>query len=130
VYGNVTTGAESDLEKVTQIARRMVGRWGMSDAVGPVTVLPGPADDPMLFPGVDTVAPRTRELVDAEVRRIVEECYAEAIHSLRDNRDKLDALANALLERETLDELDVYRIVGIERPSVGEQDRAAGLPIP
>jgi cell division protease FtsH len=84
---------------VTQIARRMVGRWGMSDAIGPVAVLPGPGDDPMLFPGVDTVAPRTRELVDAEVRRIVEECYADAIRSLRDNRHKLDALAGSLLER-------------------------------
>jgi len=129
VFGNVTTGAESDLEKVTQIARRMVGRWGMSDAIGPVTVLPGPTDDPMLFPGVDAVAPRTRELVDAEVRRIVEECYAEAIRSLRDNRDKLAALSSALLERETLDELDVYRIVGIERPPQAERDQAAGLPI-
>ena len=116
VYGNVTTGAESDLEKVTQIARRMVGRWGMSDAIGPVAVLPGPGDDPMLFPGVDTVAPQTRELVDAEVRRIVEECYAEAIRLLSENRDKLDALSATLLERETLDEIDIYRVVGIERP--------------
>jgi cell division protease FtsH len=116
VFGNVTTGAESDLEKVTQIARRMVGRWGMSDAIGPVAVLPGPADDPMLFPGVDSVSPQTRELVDAEVRRIVEECYAEAIRLLGDNRDKLEALASTLLERETLDELDIYRVVGIERP--------------
>jgi cell division protease FtsH len=129
VYGNVTTGAESDLEKVTQIARRMVGRWGMSDVIGPVTVLPGPADDPLLFPGADAVAPRTRELVDAEVRRIVEECYAEAIKSLRANRDKLDALAQALLERETLDELDVYRIVGIERPPIAAQNASAGVPI-
>jgi cell division protease FtsH len=122
VFGNVTTGAESDLEKVTQIARRMVGRWGMSDSIGPVAVLPGPNDDPMLFPGVDTVAPRTRELVDAEVRRIVEECYADAIRLLRDNRDKLDSLAISLIQRETLDELDIYRIVGIERPVMASRE--------
>ena len=51
VYGNVTTGAESDLEQVTRIARQMVGRWGMSEAIGPVSVLPGPNDEPLLFPG-------------------------------------------------------------------------------
>jgi cell division protease FtsH len=115
VYGNVTTGAESDLEKVTQVARRMVGRWGMSDLIGPVAVLPGPGDDSLLFPGVDPVSPRTREQVDSEVRRIVEECYAEAVRALRVHRDKLDALTAALLERETLEEIDIYAIVGIER---------------
>jgi cell division protease FtsH len=76
----------------------------------------------MLFPGVDTVAPRTRELVDAEVRRIVEECYADAIRLLRDNRDKLDSLAISLIQRETLDELDIYRIVGIERPVMASRE--------
>jgi cell division protease FtsH len=116
VYGDVTTGAESDLEKVTQIARRMVGRWGMSDLIGPVAVLPGPNDDGAgLFPGVDPVAPKTRELVDAEVRRIVDECYNEAIQRLADNRDKLDSLAKALLERETLDEPEIYLAAGLER---------------
>jgi cell division protease FtsH len=69
------------------------------------------------------VAPRTRELVDAEVRRIVEECYADAIRLLRDNRDKLDSLAISLIQRETLDELDIYRIVGIERPVMASRER-------
>jgi cell division protease FtsH len=116
VYGDVTTGAESDLEQVTAIARRMVGRWGMSEAIGPVAVLPGPNDEPLLFPGVGgSVSPRTLELLDAEVRRIVDECYAEAVRVLRENRDKLDALAHALLERETLDEADAYRVAGIAR---------------
>jgi cell division protease FtsH len=116
VYGNVTTGAESDLEQVTRIARQMVGRWGMSEAIGPVTVLPGPRDE-VLFPGIGDggVSPATRELVDAEVRRIVEACYAEAVASLRDHRPQLDALVAALLERETLDEADAYRIAGVDR---------------
>jgi len=116
VYGTVTTGAESDLEKVTQIARQMVGRWGMSAAVGPVAVLPRPADGPLL-PGVELVSPRTQELVDGEVRRIVEECYATAVQLLITHRDRLDALAGVLLERETLDEPDIYTVVGLPRPA-------------
>jgi cell division protease FtsH len=116
VYGDVTTGAESDLEQVTNIARRMVGRWGMSEAIGPISVLPGPNDEPLLFPGSPgQTSPRTLELVDEEVRRIVDECYLEAVQQLRENRERLDALARALLERETLDEADAYAVAGVER---------------
>jgi cell division protease FtsH len=116
VYGDVTTGAESDLEQVTRIARQMVGRWGMSDAIGKVSVLPRPDDEQALFPGAGRAASdRTLELVDAEVRRILDECYDEALEQLRANRDRLDTLAAALLEHETLDEADAYRIAGIER---------------
>ena len=122
VYGDTTTGAESDLEQVTNIARRMVGRWGMSEAIGPVSVLPGPNDEPMLFPGMGggTIAPRTQELIDSEVRRVVEECYAEALDALSANRDKLTALAEALLERETLDEADAYRVAGVPREAAAD----------
>jgi cell division protease FtsH len=115
VYGDVTTGAESDLEQVTRIARQMVGRWGMSDAVGKVSVLPRPEEEPMLFPGAGHASDRTLELVDAEVRRIVDECYQHALDQLRENRERLDTLADALVEHETLDEADIYRIAGIER---------------
>jgi cell division protease FtsH len=115
VYGNVTTGAESDLEQVTRIARQMVGRWGMSDVIGPISVLPGPQDEPLFFPGTGHASERTRELVDAEVRRIVEACYEEAVSQIRANRDKLDALAQALLQRETLDEAEAYRVAGVPR---------------
>ena len=116
IYGEITTGAESDLEQVTRIARMMVGRWGMSDKIGPVSVLPGPADEPLLFPGSPgTASEATRQLVDAEVRRIIEGAQSDAIRILNENRDKLDAVAGALLERETLDEADVYRVAGIDR---------------
>ncbi len=117
VYGDVTTGAESDLEQVTSIARQMVGRWGMSEAIGLVSVLPRPGNESP-FPGVDGNAPAesTRELVDAEVRRIVEECYARALEQLRNNRERLDSLAHALLEHETLDEQDAYAAAGFDRP--------------
>ena len=101
VYADVTTGAESDLEQATQIARQMVGRWGMSAAVGPVSVLPPPGQEQPF--GVDGVAPATRELVDVEVRRLVDDCYAEALQTLRGNRERLDRLAHTLFDRETLE---------------------------
>jgi len=113
VYGDVTTGAENDLEQVTAIARQMVGRWGMSDAVGPVSVLPRHAEESPFV--ADGVAPATRELVDVEVRRIVESCYEEAVVALREHRDQLDALARVLLERETLDEDEAYAAAGLSR---------------
>ncbi|MGN6379056.1 MAG: ATP-dependent zinc metalloprotease FtsH, partial [Gaiellales bacterium] len=116
IYHDLTTGAESDLEQATRIARQMVGRWGMSEAVGPVSVLPGPDDQPQLFPGgTDGVSEQTRELVDGEVRRILEECEDQATTQLQANRERLDALARALLKCETLDEADAYRIAGIGR---------------
>ncbi len=115
IYADVTTGAESDLEQVTQIARQMVGRWGMSEAIGKVSVLPRPDEQAALLPGAARASDETLELVDAEVRRIVDECYQEALEQLRENRDRLDRLALGLLEHETLDEADAYRIAGIER---------------
>jgi cell division protease FtsH len=135
VYGEVTTGAESDLEQATQLARQMVGRWGMSAAVGPVTVLPRPGQEQPF--GLDGVATSTRELVEVEVRRLIDACYTEAVDALRDNRDRLDRLAHTLLERETLDEEEAYAAAGVARESApaavarGEApgvERAPGLP--
>jgi cell division protease FtsH len=114
IYGDVTTGAESDLEQITNIARQMVGRWGMSERIGLVSVLPRPDDGPM-FPGVDSTSESTRELVDQEVRRIVEECYERAYRMLDENRDRLESLTQALLERETLDEDDALQAAGFDR---------------
>lgn len=111
VFGVVTTGSESDLEQVTRIARGMVGRWGMSPTVGPLSVLPADGDAAV---GGHT-APGTLDAVDLEARRIVEECYAEALQTLRANRARLDALAAELLEHETLDEEAAYAAAGIDR---------------
>ncbi len=81
-----------------------------------MSVLPGPADEPLFLPGTGSgPSEGTRELVDSEVRRIVDECYDEALEQLRRNREKLDALAHALLERETLDEADAYRVAEVAR---------------
>ena len=100
---------------MTRIARQMVGRWGMSDTIGKVFVLPRPEEEPALLPGAARASDETLELVDREVRRLVDECYDEALEQLRENRDRLDRLAQALLVHETLDEADAYRIAGIER---------------
>src|SRR5215471_181584 len=113
VFGVVTTGAEADLETVTRIARAMVGRWGMSDRVGSVSVLPAEGD-----PRLAGVSDAMLGAVDEEVRRIVDECYGEARRLLRANRNKLDAIVTQLLIHETLDEPDVYAAAGIERPPV------------
>jgi len=113
VYGSITTGAESDLQQVTSIARSMVGRWGMSEEIGLVTVI---SDEPQ-YPGTGPASEATRELIDQEVRRIVDECYARAVAQLRDNRERLDGLARELLVRETLDEGAAYRAAGFERGS-------------
>jgi len=115
VYGDVTTGAESDLEQITAIARQMVGRWGMSAAVGPVTVLP--RDDAAPWTGADgSAAPsdETRELIDTEARRIIDECYRRALELLGENRERLDRLAHALLQKETLDEDEAYAAAGVD----------------
>lgn len=111
VFDVITTGSESDLEQVTQLARGMVGRWGMSQRVGRLTAIPGDAQQPYGL----TAAPATLDAVDHEMRRIVDECYESACRQLRDNRDRLDALAEALLTHETLDEEAAYRAAGIAR---------------
>ncbi|MFI7503059.1 ATP-dependent zinc metalloprotease FtsH [Streptomyces sp. NPDC049687] len=111
IYGVVTTGAENDLEQVTNIARGMVARWGMSPRVGRLSALPGDAQQAYGL----AAAPGTLDVIDHEMRRIVDECYEEACHKLREHRGQLDALAEALMEHETLDEVDAYRVAGITR---------------
>ena len=117
IYGEITTGAESDLEQATRIARQMVGRWGMSEKIGRVSVLPGPGEQATLLGGFDgATSERTRELIDEEVKQITDECYERALQTLSEHREQLDNLAGALLARETLDEPDAYQAAGISAP--------------
>lgn len=116
VFGVVTTGAESDLEQVTNIARGMAGRWGMSERVGRLTAIPSDAQQAYGL----SAAPATLDTVDAEMRRIVDECYESAVRQLREHRGRLDALAAALLENETLEEAAAYRAAGL--PRAGHED--------
>jgi cell division protease FtsH len=114
VFGEISTGAESDIEQLTALARQMVGRWGMSDALGPVSVIPRDGSGPFL-PGVPEVSAETQRLLDDEVRRIVAEAHEEVVELLTENRARLDALVSALLEHETLDEDDAYAAAGVRR---------------
>ncbi len=118
VYGAVSTGAENDMVQATGLARNMVARWGMSTEIGPVTIL----DDRLVDAfGRPMVAEATLELVDEEVRRIIDGCYAAAVEQLKEHRDKLDALSEALLAKETLEEPEAYQAAGISRPEKPEK---------
>ena len=121
VFGQPSTGAESDLQQLTQIARQMVGRWGMTTRIGPMAVLPRPGSGSLL-PGVAETSQRTLAIVDREAQRIVDECHTSVLALLQENRARLDALASALLEHETLDETEVYATVGLPDPAPGLGD--------
>src|SRR4029453_11380065 len=90
IYGEQTTGAESDIQNLTQIARSMVGRWGMSEAIGPVAVTEG-RQDGFLLPGAEHPSPTTAQLVDEETRRIIETAEQEVLDLLTRERHRLDA---------------------------------------
>ncbi|HET7421376.1 MAG TPA: ATP-dependent zinc metalloprotease FtsH [Candidatus Dormibacteraeota bacterium] len=110
VYGVVTTGAENDLQQVTRIAHEMVVRWGMSPKVGPLNYSDG--DGSMLVQRPYSEA--TAQLIDDEVRRIAEECLAEAENLLTQHRSQLDALAQSLLKNDSLDESEILEVTGIK----------------
>ena len=113
VTGDLSTGASSDIKQATGMARAMVTQWGMSDKLG--MVLYGDSDD-YVFLGKEisqnkTYSEQTSQQIDAEVRRLIDEGYQLAKKLIDDNRDKLDLIANALLEHETLDGKQVEDIV-------------------
>jgi cell division protease FtsH len=120
VFEEPSTGAESDIQQLTEIARQMVGRWGMSDAIGLLAVIPADGRGPA-WPGVSEVSPHTQQLIDDEAHRIVEGAHEQVVALLQENRDKLDSLAAALLEHETLDEDAAYAAAGVERDSTRER---------
>jgi len=127
VYGIVTTGAESDLLQVTRIAREMVVRWGMSPKVGPLNF----SDDEGGMFAQRPYSDATAQLIDDEVRRIAEECQADAERLLSEHRAQLDALAHALLKDDSLDEAEILQVTGIkaQKDSQGVAPRAAATSV-
>jgi cell division protease FtsH len=116
VYGTRTTGAENDIEQATAIARNMVARWGMSDALGMVQL--APRQSPYLGIGAGLYREKqhsdeTGRLIDAEVQRIIGECHEEAKRLIAAHRPALDALVQALLARETLGEEEILQATGL-----------------
>jgi len=126
----ITTGAGNDIERATGIARRMVTQFGMSEVLGPIAV---GEQDHEIFLGREIsqrreVSDKTAEMVDAEIKRMLDEAYAKAEEVLTANRDLLGAIAGALLERETLDLEDVRTLEdGGELPPLKE---LAPMPAP
>ena len=114
-FGKITTGAESDIQQATQIARGHGGAVG-DERGGRLRGRPAHRRRrARSCPASSAVSEATQRLVDSEVRRIIDEAHDEVRNLLERERDKLDALAEALLREETLDEADAYRAAGIDR---------------
>jgi len=116
VYGTKTTGAESDIEQATGLARQMVTRWGMSERLGLVQL--APRENPYLsgpngYAGARPFSEETAKAIDAEVLRIISESHDEAKRLLSAHRKQLDALAEALVARETLNEQEILDVTGL-----------------
>ncbi len=123
VFKECTTGAGNDIERATELARRMVCEWGMSENLGPVafgqrqgTVFLGKE-----ISQVKNYSEATAIAIDNEVRRIVMDCYQKAKKILEDNLELLHKLAESLLEEETLDGADIDRILGLKQGPQGAQ---------
>jgi hypothetical protein len=127
VYGVVTTGAENDLQQVTEIARHMVLRWGMSEKLGPISFVA--RQDEGLPPAFQhqPYSEATSELIDAEVRCIVEESHREADRLLAEHREQLEALAQALLKAESLNEKELRDVTRLSEPPGHKEDTSSRL---
>jgi cell division protease FtsH len=124
IYAKITTGAESDIQQLTNIARQMIGRWGMSDKLGPITLLPSEAQNPFL-PGASETSPQTQWLIDQEVQALIEDCHAQVTQLLTEHRSQLDDLSHALLAAETLDAEDAYAAAGVPMRRIDAEVEAA-----
>ncbi|MGB2630862.1 MAG: ATP-dependent zinc metalloprotease FtsH [Candidatus Omnitrophota bacterium] len=116
-FNEVSTGAQDDIKKATELARDMVTQYGMSEKLGHLTIGKRHAQ---IFLGRDITEERnysedTARLIDEEVKKIVDECYGLARKKLAENKDKLDMLASALMEKETMDESEVREIIGFKK---------------
>jgi cell division protease FtsH len=124
VYGDETTGAESDIRQATSLARNIVGRFGMSDEIGFLSVL---SQDGAGSPAYPEVSERTRQRIDDEMRRIVGEAHDEAVQLLSENRERLESLAAALFQAETLEGPEAYAAAGLEGPAAAAPAEPATL---
>ena len=132
IFNQITTGAGNDIERATKTARKMVCEWGMSEALGPINF----AEAGEVFLGRDMArhndySEATARLIDSEVRRILNECYARSRKLIQENLDALHRIAAALLERETLngEEVDLL-IEGKQLPPLEERPKAKEKPKP
>lgn len=130
VYGTRTTGAESDIEQATSLARQMVTRWGMSDQLGMVELAPRQNNWVGQGGGLSGAKPYSEEtarLVDTEILGIIQACHEDAKRLLREHRSELDALVAALMKNESLDEEEILEATGL-RPAPSPDDRPVAVP--
>jgi cell division protease FtsH len=129
----VTTGASNDIERATMLARNMVTKWGLSDKLGPLTYSEESGE---VFLGRQVtqhkqVSDETAHVIDVEVRRVIDTAYRKAQNILETNRDKLDAMANALIKYETIDENQIKDIMAGKAPKPpADWDDSVGSPPP
>ena len=117
IFGDVCTGASNDISNATDIARKMVTQWGMSDKAGPICY--GQKDEP-IFLGKEIAthkdySDKTAELVDNEIHSIISAQYERAIQVLKENKDKLILLSETLFEKETLDAKEIMDLIGLKQ---------------
>lgn len=118
----VTTGASNDIERVTEIARNMVTKWGLSERMGPLTY---GSDDNEPFLGksmtqTNGISDETAHAIDEEIRSIIDSCYDHAKQILEDNMDKLHLMADALMKYETIDRKQIDEIMAGNDPGPPE----------
>jgi cell division protease FtsH len=119
----ITTGASNDIERATKMARSMVTKWGLSESLGPLMY---DQENEEVFLGKSAgssqsqISNETAKKIDTEVRLIIDDCYQRAHRLLEDNRDKLEAMAEALLEYETIDRKQIDQIMQGKKPSPPE----------
>ena len=123
--GDVNTGASADIRQATDMARRMVTEWGMSQKVGFVYYGDDPARQSiwMDLPGGHDYSPQTAQIIDEEVQRVLKEAYEDTRRLLAENREKLEAIARALLKYETLDASEVHALIrgeSLQRPTLND----------
>ena len=115
----ITTGASNDIQRATEVARNMVTKWGLSENMGPLMYDEGGEE---VFLGRSAAQPakamsdETALAIDKEVRSIIDDCYDKAHQLLEDNRDKLDMMADALMQYETIDAEQIDDIMEAKRP--------------
>jgi len=122
---DISSGAQSDIEQATRIARQMVLTWGMSDKLGPISYEPDWAIKDLVYvmPGEKEYSEKTAEAIDNEVKKITDEAYKKARELIESNKDRLERIAKALLKYETLDANDVKLILEggqLDKPTVGD----------
>jgi cell division protease FtsH len=132
VFGEISTGAENDIEKATNIARKMVKEYGMSERLG--TVALGHKEE-LVFLGREigeqkNYSEKTAEAIDEEIRRLIDEGYAQAIAIITEHRDVLDRFAKALIQFETLDGENLERVFRGEPPLEGGTPAEVPQPAP